>query len=408
MGGIVVYEEEKDDTFPRRLHYIVDGQQRLITFQITLAVIKEEYKILSKRFDQAKNTQFSHRTLNKINELERFFKFSFITSLGDEREVEILEASPMDHNVFQKVLNGEEKAEDLTSVSHRLIRSARNKIRKDLVRVLKPDPRNDEEYFKHLGTLLDSAKDDCKVIYIICPNLDDAYELFQVLNDRGKSLTDGDLLRAYTFQEANKYNAHVMYHKALLEHWDEILSSTEGQVKQFLEQYFRMTTDAKPQKKQLYRQLQEVVFVKDQNRVVSVEGQSAEEINQTRAKAIVDRMSDLRKHHRVFLKLIEGDWPYKILPQSPTENYDRYHLELLIRVLELKNVSILLAAHEKLDQSEFSNLLSTLEKFFFRYRTICWGSADQVGNVFGRHAHRILNGDYDIGIFETRPSEADR
>ena len=399
MGGIVVYEEEKEGNYPEKLHKIVDGQQRLVTFQITLAVIREEYKLLLVGFERTKNAQFIQRTKNKISELESFFRFSFITSLGDDKEVEILKASPMDHSVFQKILNNEEKLEDLTSVSHRLIRSARDKIRKNLVRVLKPNPRNDEEYFKSLGNLLDSVKDDCKVIYIVCPNRDDAYELFQVLNDRGKSLTDGDLLRAYTFQEADRYSAHETPHQSLSEYWNEILSGKEGQVKQFLEQYFRMVIGTKPQKKQLYRQFQDLVFEQDKKEVESIEGQSEEEASRKQVGKITDRVSDLRGHNRVFLKLTDGDWPFENLHQS-IEDYDRYRLELLIRVLELKNVSILLAAREKLEQPKFRELLFILEKFFFRYRTICGGSADQVGNVFGRHANRIFNNNYDVEILK--------
>ena len=396
MGGIVAYEEEKEDNFPQKIHYIVDGQQRLITFQITLAIIREEYKTLKKRFERNKNTDYSRRTNNKIEELEGFFEFKFTTTLGDDKKVDILQASPMDQPVLQKILSGEEQKEDFTSESHQLIKSARNKIRKDLVRSLKQRAESDEGYFGSLGVLLDCVKYDCNVIYIVCPNLDDAYELFQVLNDRGKSLTDGDLLRAYTFQEANKYNEHHTYHQALTTSWNEILSSTEGQVKQFLEQYLRMVTGERPQKKQLYRQLQELVFSKDQKEIETIQGQSE---GDTRVAKIKYRVSDLRKYNQVFLKLVDADWPYEVLHQS-IEDYGKYRLELLVRVLELKNFSILLAAHEKLEQPKFRDLLFIIEKFFFRYRTICGGSTDRIGNVFGRHANRILDDNYNVEVLK--------
>jgi hypothetical protein len=42
--------------------------------------------------------------------------------------------------------------------------------------------------------------DDCYVIHTISTDRDESYKLFDVLNDRGKTLSDGDKLRSYTLE----------------------------------------------------------------------------------------------------------------------------------------------------------------------------------------------------------------
>src|SRR5690606_28371748 len=116
------------------------------------------------------------------------------------------------------------------------LRKARNKIDRELVTLCKNESGSNEEYFEKLGVLLECIKTDCQVIYIVCPNLNDAYELFQVLNDRGKSLTDGDLLRAHTFKLVGEANGLASDTEELRLYWDEILSDSDANVKQFLEQ----------------------------------------------------------------------------------------------------------------------------------------------------------------------------
>ncbi len=42
--------------------------------------------------------------------------------------------------------------------------------------------------------------EDCTVIYMAADTRSEAYQIFQVLNDRGVQLTDGDMLRARTLE----------------------------------------------------------------------------------------------------------------------------------------------------------------------------------------------------------------
>jgi hypothetical protein len=261
---------------------------------------------------------------------------------------------------------------------------------------MKEDGATDQDYFENLGILLDCVKEDCHAIYIVCSNLDDAYELFQVLNDRGKSLTDGNLLRAYTFQEMHKLDKSRKYYDSLRPYWDEILSYPDGSIKHFLEQYLRAETGQKAQKKQLYRQYQTEIFEKDQT---SLEKNNEDLTQSDRREGIRDRVAHMRDQYRIFAKLADGQWPYETIPHV-IEEYDKYRLYLLVKTLGLKNISILMAAHEKLDQKIFRDLVYLIERFFFRYRTICKGSADTIGNTFGDHANRIMQGTFDVSAFK--------
>jgi uncharacterized protein with ParB-like and HNH nuclease domain len=112
LGGIVAYEEETEVNFPQKIHYIVDGQQRLVTLQIALALIWQEYEELLKRFTRLSNTEYEKRTIKKIETIKSFFEYSFTDTLGDEHSVPILTASSIDHPVLEKVFRNEDKPQD--------------------------------------------------------------------------------------------------------------------------------------------------------------------------------------------------------------------------------------------------------------------------------------------------------
>jgi uncharacterized protein with ParB-like and HNH nuclease domain len=384
MGGIVVFEEEKYGNIPKKIHHIIDGQQRLLTFQIVFSVIKHHYKALQEKFSKAKNNEFAQRAANKIKEIEGFFIVQVTDMLGDQHNVDTLKPSQMDRDVYTKVLESTDDKSDEATESHKRLRKARNKLNKDLVSLCKKDGSTDEQYFETLGVLLECIKIDCQIIYIVCPNLSDAYELFQVLNDRGKSLTDGDLLRAHTFKLISEFGCSDVDTNELILYWDEMLADSDANVKHFLEQYFRVVIPSgNPQKRQLYRQYQEDIFKKPDDTLS----------NKNKISLIKKSVKDMRDWYRTFSQLCEGEWPYEDI-HSAIEDYDRYRLKLLIKVLDLKNISILMAAAQKTDQLTFRELVFVIEKFFFRYLTICGGNADTVGSTFGDFAHRIWSGSF--------------
>lgn len=376
LGGIVAYEEKLSGV-PEKVYHIVDGQQRLITFLLLFSIMRKEYKSLRDKFKKANDQDFFDRAETKLDEVEKAFAHEESDYLAIKHTVTTLTASEADDGFLRMVMNFEEDKEDIQRESHNLIVKARRKIERDLIRELRKENNNDRDYLLALTLLLECVKNDCTVIFIVCPDLDDAYELFQVLNDRGKSLTDGDLLRAHSYKLVHDHTDDPQPKDEFLrQYWDEILSRKDSKVKHFLEQYYRVVTGASPQKRNLYRQYKDELFAK-----VS----SVEEI-----KALV---KDLRNKFLAFTQITEGEWPYES-PDGQISKYDKYRLEVLIRILGLNNVSILLIAAHKLEQKDFRDLVEIIEKFFFRYRTICRGSPTKIGDTFGKFANKIYTDEF--------------
>lgn len=379
MGGIVAYEENSD-IIPQKTYYIIDGQQRLITISILLSIIKHEYKKLIEKFKLDENSDYLERTNNKLFEVERVFSHNETDHLGKNHTIPTLTASGSDEDFFKQVIERNETLNP-TKESHTLIARAKRKIERDLVNTINKECDN-EEAFLNLSLLLESIKEDCVIIFIVCPNQSDAYELFQVLNDRGKSLTDGDLLRAYTFQRAHDFYADESQNKQLTDSWNEMLGNPDSKVKHFLEQYFRIQTGEAPEKRQLYRQFQEKIFAQQRS-----------------IPELLSYVEDMRDYFQKFLDIINGDWPFEN-DDSSIEVYDKECLKTLTTILNLKNISILMVAAIKNDQKLFRDIMYLIEKFFFRYRTICEGSASKIGNFLGKFAYKLKHDEFTLDNFQ--------
>jgi len=59
-----------------------------------------------------------------------------------------------------------------------------------------------------------------------------------------------------------------------------------------------------------------------------------------------------------------------------------------------------MASAQKQNQSQFRELVFVIEKFFFRYITICDSDPDNVGKVFGKFANKILLGTFVMNDFK--------
>ncbi|TSG33038.1 DUF262 domain-containing protein, partial [Salmonella enterica subsp. enterica serovar Derby] len=69
------------------------------------------------------------------------------------------------------------------------------------------------------------------LIHIITTNVDDAHKLFTVLNDRGMTLTEGELLKAYTIGLCDNSTQCIAQ---ISSDWDIILQHPPKKVSDFL------------------------------------------------------------------------------------------------------------------------------------------------------------------------------
>lgn len=68
-----------------------------------------------------------------------------------------------------------------------------------------------------------------------CDSRDSAYRLFQVLNDRGTGLNEGDLLKSKTLEALETFPEEQ---EQVQKCWDEILEAEPSKVESFLRTYY--------------------------------------------------------------------------------------------------------------------------------------------------------------------------
>lgn len=186
IGSLVLVGDDDDTSNIERL--VVDGQQRLMTFTIA-------FSVLSQKFLEIGETKLSEKT--------------HLNVMGEDN----------DGNIYAKVVNEnpkpffqtriQQKQLDFTmipqSIEEKRILSAYNYFD----RMLKEASliKNIRDNNPGLGEIkyvdaLKAFRDQilkCKVIYVTVKSLDDAYNIFEVLNAKGKDLTPTDMIKNSIF-----------------------------------------------------------------------------------------------------------------------------------------------------------------------------------------------------------------
>jgi len=200
--------------------------------------------------------------------------------------------------------------------------------------------------------------EDCTVIHIVTDSRDEAYRLFQVLNDRGISLTEGDLLRARTLEMLGEPE-FAEEQKTIEFGWDQILMDPPEFTNKFLMWFYASVKGERPVKTSLFDNFLEGLFPQHQK----------PKLSKVEVKKIVATVQQMQAEVIVCKKLRDGEWPY---PQAnPIKQWDRDRLNLLINALEHELcMPLLLAAACKLDHKKFAQIVQLVERFAFRYKNI--------------------------------------
>ena len=202
------------DTPKRKV--VVDGQQRLITLTLLAAAIYFE----AKRKDR--------------NALAERIQADFIRSIDydtDRTNPRLVLSDATDNRTFQTIINtGEPPPPDLhddeDSISRRMVESyefLQGKLREDL----KKDP------FKRLGKWAEFLTNRLYFAMFIHPDPSSAYQVYEVINTRGKELTTADLLKNYVLSQSPNTLRAARYNQ-----WKEISRQFSGDGSSFV-QYIR-------------------------------------------------------------------------------------------------------------------------------------------------------------------------
>jgi hypothetical protein len=161
---------------------LLDGQQRLATATVLFSVLRDIARSIG----------------GKGNDLARDIQRDLIEKDEDQFSLEL---SEMDANYFLKTVQKDPpEKENATLRSHSLIKSARDYIY--AMAQKKIEGLKSDEAIKKLKALKDTVASGITMVAISVMSEDDAFRIFETLNDRGLRLSVPDLLLNYLMRTA--------------------------------------------------------------------------------------------------------------------------------------------------------------------------------------------------------------
>jgi len=205
-GQVVVHKSsEKDGEKAKNQRYIIDGQQRTITSVIFLSVIRNFLNKLSS--DAKQGSDLKSDVGYDIDDITTKSIGRF-TNRRDERHLFL---NDTDSKFF---------ADYIQSVEHSTLHFKED--RSSNVRIKKAyeyfsteiqgelEGKESSARYELLKAYWKDLTEKFKVMYVETDDLNEAFIIFETLNDRGKSLATSDLLKNHLFSHAGKKDIDVV------------------------------------------------------------------------------------------------------------------------------------------------------------------------------------------------------
>ena len=377
FGGIVCVDTPVPRSHEGNQYLVIDGQQRLATFAMILALIVRKLEQISQEVGEDYS---AHAKDIK----SRYLESSYVDSQDRERKQPRLVLSKVDQDFFSSLLWNEDLPIPIDGrESHKLLKRAWNKLRKGLIEARTSTTVPPEQRRENLLNLRKVITEGCFMILIISRDEREAYRLFMTLNDRGRSLSAGDLLKSHTLELLEEYPDA----QATAElNWSEMLKGGYKQVEDFLRTYLPSREGRRAGRLTLYDDLCDAFFNFDGS------------VSQEASRQISHEINEMRRESLTYSKVVKGEWPY----ENPTRS--TWYTDRLNRLSHSKILKhalcypLLLAARHRLSEEQFAEIVQMLELFIFRYVTICKAHAGRLGEEYYKHCCKIRSqrGDYSV------------
>jgi hypothetical protein len=362
FGAILSAQFDEPASSPGSRHEIIDGQQRLATVMLTLVVLRKALLRLwsdagQPGVDSPDESALAKGLADEIDDSYLHFVHRDLrTGLPSRRPA--LTLSERDRDFFASIVeSGPKKAERGAPDSHKYIAQACKKLEDELVQpILINEDLSAKQKIDSLIELFLLITNNLYVIKLYTKaNLDEAYRLFSVLNDRGVNLSDADLLRTKSLEllEDERFRS---LQEDVAKSWDDIFLSKGGVISGFLAAYFASRTGQRAPKRQLYHEYLTQIFPE------------ARDLKDVRsARAFRDLISQMASEHAAYRQLSAGEWPYS--PGS-APLWMKKRLERLVTVLKRTgDIPLLLSAWaaDPEDDTRFSEIVDLVERFGLRW-----------------------------------------
>ena len=373
FGGIVTAAAPVPGS-TRQNNELIDGQQRLATFMMLIVQLKQGMLQLAIEAQATGNGNLHIFLTTKAGIIaERYETFRDTINMTVVPVPRIKMSGP-DQSFFDALLRGDNPP--MQRKSHRLLSAAFQRIGQHLFAVLTVI-ENLTTKAAVLETIMQVVEQDWTVIHMAANERKDAYMLYQVLNDRGLSLTEGELLRVSTLEAIEPVApANVM--EGVEKGWDSILSGHKLDIRKALHWAYASQVGDWPGRSTLLADLTRNLFP-------AVAAESA--LSRQQADEVAHSVALLERDFNVLGDMLGGDWP---MPHHGTvRTWDKDRLRLLISHLQQHDCLPLLIAASLLPPQHFSEIVQALERFCFRYSVIVQAPPLEAIAIYNSHAVNI-------------------
>lgn len=359
FGGIVCSRLNVPDSSSPS-YEIIDGQQRISSFVMLAAAIIYSMRSISDEIQSQGTCDQNEKTLNYLSQTilriqSLYLNYSEVIDL-DHKDFPKLTLSKADNTFFQSILFGNEPA--IERPSHERIKTAWEHLKRFIETELEIVQSVSGKAAKLQSLIQYVLAVDCTVIFMWSESRSEAYRIFQVMNDRGIGLADGDLLRARTL-ELLDYEAVSVIQDALAERWDSALAYPPTVIDKYLLWYFASHEGRRLKKSEVTDRFMDSRFR---------EPLISKPITGDQATKVLAEVKQLDEEFVILNQLNNGEWPYHV--GSSVKLWDVKRLAFLVRQLKHTNVMPLLMALRLLEPKQFAEAVASLERFVFRYKTI--------------------------------------
>ena len=353
LGSFVFnYEKYNEEEFVE----VIDGQQRLITLTILMAVLRDIYKELGDE-DKSRLTQvtIAHKDPITGNETYRL-------KCGDSLNKFFCEnIQKSNSNILSTTPKEKEK---------KVIKDNYNFLKEKITEELNLI-QNKSKKIEYLDKLRKKIF-DYKIIWIKTGNDDDAYSIFETVNARGADLTVADLLKNFLFSKLPRTEDGIDLAKETWSIIENNIERAEGRlnVSKFI-RYFWLSKYSFVQEKKIYKEVKKTIS--DPNTF----------------------LSDISKASEYYYKIASdeintNDW----MEDFNDKNIAQKIIETLngLRIMGITQcyplLFCLLMNKDKIGFN-FSGVFKDIEKYHFGYSAICKLSGNVVERIYFNTANKI-------------------
>jgi uncharacterized protein with ParB-like and HNH nuclease domain len=383
LGSFVLNTENLES---QGIYEIVDGQQRLTTFTMLFSVIRDLAKHYGENpSDNAYGAMGLTHQVNREKAGRAATKSSLLVVHLSEPDNYFLRLNDKDHPVFHEKIQKE--GPPLLSKEERQVYKAESRLtkgKKFFTRKVLEEFLNDDQGFVRLEKFVTFCMTKLILLKIAVGSDNDAYLLFETLNDRGLDLSISDLVKNRLLLGCNSDEEKK---KRVLTKWNDLISRL-GKSRFLPHDYLRFywcAFEEKCTKKELYRLIRDKLSQTDGEHLLDAWLESSEFFCE-----ITDR--SLRFPHSG-LSLGSTRCSYAELN---TLGYSVY-------------IPLFLYLHRH-RRSLLDKIASPSASYLFRIITVGSFSAGRPESLFERIQQAVINGDSDetvLGIFSQDPEAAD-